>query len=135
MRPDSKHDRSLKAGRARARMYLKAHLGWRRRFPLGQGNRWIGWLFWPPGRELSRRRVRLDGLSLRKAELALTKLLHRFGRAFPQVVEDADQWPTRARQLLDRLKTAIHQNGPLPADLPEAVTALPASVQLARAGL
>src|SRR5262249_27330323 len=58
-----------------------------------------------------------------------------FGRAFPQVVEDAEQWPTRARQLLDHLKAAIHQGRPLPAGLPEAVAALTLSVEQARAKL
>jgi hypothetical protein len=116
-------------------MYLKAHLGWLRGYSLGQGNGWIDWVFWPSGSDLTEKQVRLDRESLRKAEFAVSKLLHRFGRAFPQVVEDAEQWPTRAGQLLDRLKAAIHLGCPLPTGLPEALADLPTSVRQARAKL
>jgi hypothetical protein len=116
-------------------MYLKAHLGWLRGYPLFQGDGWIDWVFRPACGELTEKRVRLDREALRKAEFAVRKLLHQFGRAFPQVVEAAGQWPTRARQLLDRLKAAIHQGDPLPAGFPESLAALPTSVAQARAAL
>jgi hypothetical protein len=127
MRPDTKHDKALNAGRARARMYLKAHFGWLRGYPLGQGDGWVDWAV-RPADDLSVTQVRLDREALRRAEFAVNKLLHRFGRAFPQVVEDPGRWPIRARQFLDRLKAAIHHGTPLPAGLPEARVDLPAAI-------
>ncbi len=108
MRPEEKRPNKFQTGKARARMLLKKNAGWLPGFPLKVDEGSVQWKAWPWERPGAAWTVTLDRDALRRVEMVLNKLRHRFPNALPKIVEDADDWLARMDFLLELLKGAIH---------------------------
>ena len=108
MQPDRRRRGKIQQGISRARILLKKNLGWLPGFPLVDERGSIRWWCLPPEAK-SAEIVSLDRERLRRMEMTLVKLRHRFPNALPKVVENVDDWLGRMDHLLAVLKEAIHR--------------------------
>ena len=108
MQPDDPRRGKTQQGISRVRMLLKKHLGWLPGFPLAAESGAIRW--WCMTREATGGvLVDVDRERLRRMEMTLSRLRHRFPNALPKVVEDVDDWLGRMDRLLAALKDAVHR--------------------------
>jgi hypothetical protein len=117
MRPHDKGARSVSKGAHRARHFIARDLAWLEGYPVpGQVPTWqvSPWVGGTDEREMV-----LTGTDLSKATYTLQKLVLRFPRALPRVVESPKTWEARTRQQLERLKPWIHQGVAPPPSLLE----------------
>lgn len=129
MKPERSRDRLRSAAVARGRMFLKAKLAWLPGYPIGQV---VGGVNWQPVPKLSIElppATCLRAEQLQQATYTWTKLVHRFPRALPYLVDDADRWKEGVPQLLEPLKSAIHHAKLLPDSLLEQPAAYPRNVR------
>ena len=115
MRPE-KTPRRGRAARMAVRTYLRAHFGWLRGFPTGEGaETGLGWITIPrlgSGGKPSALRVNRD--LLRQTEFAVNAAERRFPDALSQVVGDVDAWRRRNARQLQFIKAAVHTGRELP---------------------
>ena len=130
------HDRKIKpqTGVARARMMFKQHLEWlpgyifepvldllptsiSSRSPLNESQQTCTqkasstqWLF--IGNDYRVKEKRFTREDLRVAESTVKKLVLRFPRALPKIVDDVDRWQARMTSLLGILKAWVHDDQP-----------------------
>lgn len=119
MQPENQRGRPARQGVARARLLLKRDLYFLPGFPTAiDCTAWaahdgaVSWSFLPS--DLSDdakgwREIYIDRELLRRAELTVTKLRHRFPRALPRIVGDADDWLRRFDLWIDALKRIVHR--------------------------
>lgn len=100
------------SGLARARMLMKAKLGWLVGFPSAQG-----WMVVPEQGERPMEPVELTRDHLRRATYAANKLCGEFPRALPKLVGDAQAWHAAVGEVLTTLKPSVHQGHSLPSSL------------------
>ena len=98
-------------------MFLKADLGWLPGFPMGSGNGIVHWMSIPSGGDQQPQQVELDRHHLRRATYTWSKLVYRFPRVLPRLVEDAEWWKQGITNVFAWLKDAIHQDKPIPVSL------------------
>ena len=135
MQPEHKRSRSQKAGLARARMYMKAHLDWLSGFPLESDAGELRWLYVPPRESLAVQEVRIGRCQLHKASFVFKKLVHRFPRALPKIVGDVQCWSLRVERTLGWIKAAVHDDQPPPACLFDEPEAFPSGTRRLQADL
>lgn len=114
MQPEDRRRGKIQKGISRARILLKQHVGWLPGFPVAGESGALGWWRLPPEAR-SGEIISLDREQLRRMEMTLTKLRHRFPNALPKLVEDVDDWLGRMDLLLAMLKQAIHRQHGLEA--------------------
>lgn len=110
-------NRTKAAGLARARMLMKAKLGW-----LGGHPRIAdapGWVVVPEDERPVEPLV-LGRDHLRRATYAANKLRGEFPRALPKLVGDVDAWHAAVSHVLATLKPWVHHGQPPPAELFES---------------
>ncbi|MCZ6683817.1 MAG: hypothetical protein O7B26_11615, partial [Planctomycetota bacterium] len=98
-------------------MFLKAELGWLPGFPIGARRGIVSWMSIPREGDRQPQRVELDRQHLHRATYTWSKLVHRFPRVLPRLVEDVDWWKRGVTHILRRLKGAIHEDAAIPASL------------------
>ncbi|MFQ5570252.1 MAG: hypothetical protein ACE5G0_11295 [Rhodothermales bacterium] len=119
MRPEKHRQHARSAAIARGRMFLKARMGWLPGFPIRQGAGTVEWMSVPRHGERTPTRIQLARDYLQRATYTWNKLVHRFPRVLPHLVDDRDAWTKGVPQVLDRLKGAIHRGEPVPGSLLE----------------
>jgi hypothetical protein len=102
------------AGLARARMLMKAKLGW-----LGGHPCPTGWIVVPEDERPVERLV-LGRDHLRRATYTANKLRGEFPRALPKLVGDVDAWHAAVTAVLATLKPWVHHGQPPPPELFES---------------
>ena len=112
MQPADKNRRKIKSGVARARLLIKRDLSWMPGYPLELYDNISGrTVRWQPatlsGSQPSKP-VTLTSEHLRKAQMTVSKLQHRFPRALPKIVDSVDDWSRRTDIVLELLKSFIH---------------------------
>jgi hypothetical protein len=118
MRPEHTRETKRSTAVARGRMFLKSQLAWLPGYPLARTQ--AGGIDWQPLSELGAPRqtpIRLDRSHLQQATYTWSKLVHRFPRALPRIVDDETRWRLAVPQLLELLKATIHHGKALPASL------------------
>jgi hypothetical protein len=111
MRPERSRETGRAARAARARMLVKADLGWLGGYPTGDetpGS--LAWLV-PPGAGRPARETTLDRASLHRSTRALAELELRFADVLDDVVEEPRIWKTRVRAAIELLKPVVHGAG------------------------
>lgn len=122
MQPLDNKRTKIQAGVSRARLLLKRDLAWLPGYPLkrfetdgGVGTT----LFWKsesPLRVNTLPAGAIDGERLRRAQLTISKLRHRFPRALPKIVDDPDDWLRRIDFLLGLVKADVHRGQPFSSE-------------------
>ncbi len=102
---------------SRGRLYLQAKLPWLAGFPIDQTDQTVTWMVVPRTGAIEPHEVTIGRHELHEATFASTRLVHRFPRSFPNIVDDPAAWKENLPLLLDLLKDAIHQGQALPASL------------------
>ncbi|EKK01077.1 hypothetical protein RBSH_03595 [Rhodopirellula baltica SH28] len=132
MQPLENKRTKIQSGIARARLLLKRDLAWLPGYPMrmtkieGEPENPCPWQSDSMTSENDSTSWSIDGEHLRRAQMTVTKLRHRFPRALPRIVDDADDWLRRIDFLLGLLKGFVHhgqtfgsddvlQSGVLPA--------------------
>jgi hypothetical protein len=98
-------------------MFLQAKMAWLPGYPLDRADGGVRWATLPRRGERPAEQLRLDRQELQDATFTWSKLVHRFPRALPYVVEDVDRWRVGVPELLDLLKGAVHHDRALPESL------------------
>ncbi|HPF39413.1 MAG TPA: hypothetical protein PK093_12275, partial [Phycisphaerae bacterium] len=98
-------------------MFLKADMGWLPGIPIRRRGVRVCWLAVSRDGDRAIESIEIDRATLHRASLTRSKLLHRFPRALPRVVDDVAWWECGTRNLFEWLKGAIHDGGPTPASL------------------
>lgn len=126
MRPHAPSARTKAAGLARARMLMKAKLGWLEGHPCASatprasdGPEPAGWIVVPED-ERPVERIVLGRDHLRRATYAASKLRGEFPRALPKLVGDVDAWHAAVTAVIAALKPWVHHGQPPAADLFES---------------
>lgn len=109
MQPDERRRGKIQQGISRARLLLKKNLGWLPGRPLAAERGSIRW-WCLPVESRSAVILSVDRERLRRMEMTITKLRHRFPNALPKIVEDVDDWLGRMDHLLAMLKDAVHRH-------------------------
>ncbi len=112
---------------------MKSEMGWLPGCPVRSTEGVVEWLHVPRegGRELSI--TRLDRHAIHGATNTWSRLVNRFPRVLPHLVDDVPLWKSSLPRLLGRLKEAIHDGKPLPRSLLDEASAFaPADVRSAR---
>ncbi len=125
MRPDRGRANRPQQGKARARILLKRNAGWLPGFPTVTEPGAVHWQGWPWESPGEPRRFTIDREALRRVEMTLSKLLHRFPHALPKIVEDVDDWQARMTRLLEAAKGAVHDDCPI--DVPALLRTYPSN--------
>jgi len=136
MQPSQDKRMKLQTGVARARMMFKQHLEWLPGFvfepaskpppaPLrtqsvcGESGKvkantqevlTCKWFYF--GNDYKVKEKQFTREDLRLAEMAVKKLVVRFPRALPKIVDDVDRWQARMNSLLGMLKAWVHDDQP-----------------------
>jgi hypothetical protein len=117
MRPHQPIARTKAAGLARARMLIKAKLGWLWGYPCASdGPSPGGWMVVPDD-ERPVERLALGREHVRRATYAAGKLRGEFPRALPKLVGDVDAWQAAVTGVLAALKPWVHEGHAPPAGL------------------
>lgn len=126
MRPHAPIARTKAAGLARARMLMKAKLGWLEGHPCARNipptsdePDAAGWIVVPED-ERPVERIVLGRDHLRRATYTANKLRGEFPRALPKLVGDVDAWHAAVTAVLAALKPWVHHGQPPPAELFES---------------
>ena len=90
---------------------------WLAGFPIEQSATDVTWLVVPRYGESRPYTVTIGRTELHQATFASTRLVHRFPRSFPNIVDDPTAWREGLPILLDMLKGVIHGNERLPVSL------------------
>ena len=98
-------------------MFLKAELGWLPGFPAACRAGKLIWVSVPRRGEEGIRQFELDREALHRATYTRSKLVHRFRRALPKLVDDAEWWQEGTRRILDWAKGPIHEGAAIPMSL------------------
>lgn len=117
MQPKDRRTRLQSATLARGRMFLKADFGWLPGFPVGAEGDSVLWMSVPGEGDRQPEQVKLSRGHLRRASYTWSKLVHRFPRVLPRLVDDADWWNQGIANVLGWLKGAIHRHESTPASL------------------
>lgn len=110
MRPHQPTARIKAAGLARARMLIKAKLGWLGGYPSANG--WVA----VPEDERPVEQLALSRDHLRRATYTANKLRGEFPRALPKLVGDASVWHAAVSHVLAVLKPWVHHGQPPPVE-------------------
>jgi len=117
MRPHQPIARTKASGMARARMLIKAKLGWLDGHPcMSEGPHAGTWIVVPEDERPVERLV-LGREHLRRATYAAGKLRGEFPRALPKLVGNVDTWHAAVTGVLEALKLWVHHGQPPPAEL------------------
>ncbi len=116
MRPHAATNKKA-TGLARARMLMKAKLGWLEGYPSAQG-----WVVVPQQGEPPEAPLVLTRDHLRRATYAANKLCGEFPRALPVLVGDVDAWRGAVSEVLAAIKPSVHHGQALPGELFGATT-------------
>lgn len=123
MRPHAPIARTKAAGLARARMLMKAKLGWLGGHPLAADGPLAsarsgpaGWVVVPDD-ERPVERIVLGRDHLRRATYTANKLRGEFPRALPKLVGDVDAWHAAVTEVIAMLKPWVHHGQAPPAEL------------------
>jgi hypothetical protein len=92
---------------ARARMLLKAHLGWVGGYPLATARGEVSWRAAEPGPHL------IDRAAIATSTRAFKRLLGEHRGALPQLVGDVEGWARGVAAALAALKAIVHQGADL----------------------
>ena len=117
MQPKDHRSRRHSATLARGKMFLKSELGWLPGFPIGARRGIVTWMSIPREGDRQPQRFELDRQHLHRATYTWSKLVHRFPRVLPRLVEDVDWWKRGVTHILRQLKGAIHEDAAIPASL------------------
>ena len=112
MQPSPDKRMKLQTGVARARMMFKQHLEWLPGFVNEQPEAESSCKWFYFGNDSSVKEKQFTREDLRVAELTVKKLLMRFPRALPKIVDDVDRWQARMSNLLRMLKAWVHDGRP-----------------------
>lgn len=115
MRAHDPTARNKGAGLARARMLMKAKLGWLSGYPDADG-----WTVVPEDGERAAEPLTLGRDHLRRATYTASKLRGEFPRAMPTLVGDVDAWHHAVSHVLASLKPWVHHGHAPPAELFES---------------
>jgi len=111
-----KHEKSREtlqsAALSRARMFIKADLGWLPGFPLAQKDHVIEWIIAPREDGHAVERKSLSREHLQKAAYSYNRLVRHFPRALPRAVENIRAWKRGVPLLFDVLKPGLQANEP-----------------------
>ncbi|KAA1261337.1 hypothetical protein LF1_38840 [Rubripirellula obstinata] len=126
MQPLENKRTKTQTGVARARLLFKRDLAWLPGYPLDAANdaseagnafRWQSNLTASAtNSSANSSAVSIDGEQLRRAQMTISKLRHRFPRALPKVVDDVDDWLSRTDFLLGLLKGWVHHGETFSSD-------------------
>jgi hypothetical protein len=100
------------AGLARARMLMKAKLGWLAGYPSPHG-----WIVVPEEGDRPGETLVLTRDHLRRATYTAAKLRGEFPRALPKLVGNVDAWHAAVSEVLAALKPWVHHGDAPPAEL------------------
>ncbi|MBM4096778.1 MAG: hypothetical protein FJ261_08385 [Planctomycetes bacterium] len=108
MQPDKKHRRSIKGKKGRARLFLKAHLGWLRGWPVQADDGSLRWmrLIVNENDECVITETPVDSVLLRQAETTLSRLVKEHPEQIPAISKGAKDWPERTKAMIEALKDA-----------------------------
>ncbi|MEM7348177.1 MAG: hypothetical protein AAF485_28435, partial [Chloroflexota bacterium] len=109
MRPEKNRQTSKKTAIARGRMFLKADLRWLPGFPVQQQGELVEWLILPRRGDWAPQTITLNRHHLHRATYTWSKLIHRFPKELPDIVEDRDCWAEGVPYLLKQIKRAVHE--------------------------
>lgn len=115
MQPLENKRTKIQTGIARARLLIKRDLAWLPGYPLamtsteGEAANALPWQSELTQSKNDSPTWSIDGEHLRRAQMTVTKLRHRFPRALPKIVDDVDDWLGRIDFLFNLLKGFIHQ--------------------------
>jgi|GEM_PF-1852557 len=127
MQPDKKHRRSIKGKKGRARLFLKAHLGWLRGWPVQADDGSLRWmrLIVNENDECVITETPVDAVLLRQAETTLSRLVKEHPEQIPAISNGAEDWPERTKAMIEALKRAWTGKITASAALGEIVSAWP----------
>lgn len=127
MRPDEKHRKSIKGKKSRARLFVKAHLGWLRGWPIEAEDGSLHWMriIVVADDECAIKETPVDPTLLRQAEATLSKLVKEHPEQIPAISKGAKDWPERTRAMIEALKDAWTGKITASAALGEIVSAWP----------
>jgi len=104
---------------ARARLLLKAHLGWVGGYPLAAADGRVSWRVAEPGPRV------IDRSAIARSTRAFKRLCGEHRRALPQLVGDVERWTAGVEAAVVALKAAVHRGG----ELGDLLDAYPAPTQ------
>lgn len=127
MQPDKKHRRSIKGKKGRAKLFLKAHLGWLRGWPVQADDGSLRWmrLIVNENDECVIKETPVDATLLRQAETTLSKLVKEHPEQIPAISNGAENWAERTKAMIEALKRAWTGKITASAALGEIVSAWP----------
>ena len=127
MQPDKKHRRTIKGKKERARLFLKAHLGWLKGWPAEAEDGSLRWmrLIIDQNNEYVIKETPIGPVLLRQAETTLSKLVNEHPEQIPSISGGAADWPERTKAMLEALKRAWAGKITASAALAEIVSAWP----------
>ncbi|MEM6473259.1 MAG: hypothetical protein AAF802_27100, partial [Planctomycetota bacterium] len=123
MQPLQRKQTSLWNCVARARVLLRRDAAWLPGSPIKTttckrtGKRVVVWLGLEGPRDDEPSLFEIDGESLRRAQLTISKLRHHFPHALTKIFPNTDDWLSRIDFVFEALKDAIHRGVALNADL------------------
>src|SRR5690606_7509321 len=109
MRPERTRANSRTSATARARMTLKAEVGWLRGYPAALSPSGLDWRVLLPS-ELGA--VEVDRRRINRTLTAVKRLNREFPRVLTQLVGERERWTERVEAVLEALKPCIHHGAP-----------------------
>jgi len=94
-------------------MFLKAELGWLPGFPIAASDGIVHWVVIPRDGDQPPRQIHLDRKQLHRATYTRSKLVNRFTRVLPRIVEKVEWWKQGTTNIFELLKQTVHEGAPI----------------------